>query len=331
MRSFEHVDVRSVKEATRLLREYQGKAVLIAGGTDLLSVLKDRILPSHPRLLINLKTIPGLDSIRETSRGVTIGAAAGLAEIAESPLISGGYRVLARAARSVGTPQLRNMGTIGGNLCQDVRCWYYRYPHQLGGRMICRRKGKGPCFAVKGDNRYNAILGAKTCFAVCPSDTATALAALDAEIRVAGPEGVRSVSVPGMYTSSGTSLEPGEMVKEIRLGKALRGSGQCFLKFREREPVDFAVASAACVVETEDGVCKSAAIALGGLSPGPYRARAAERVLEGRPLNEETAREAAGAALSDARPLSGNRYKVDLAKELITRALLGSDRRGDAR
>ncbi|MFP3928437.1 MAG: FAD binding domain-containing protein [Desulfobacteraceae bacterium] len=330
MRSFEHVNASSVKEASRLLEEYKGKAVAIAGGTDLLSVLKDRILPSYPELLVNLKTIPGLDSIKKTSRGVSIGAMTRLADTAASSLISEEYPALARAAWSVGTPQLRNMGTIGGNLCQDVRCWYYRYPHHLGGRMICHRKGKGPCFALKGDNRYSAVVGTKTCYAVCPSDTATALAALDAEVRVAGPGGVRSVPVTDMYTPTGICLEPGEVVKEIRLGRLPQNARQSYLKFTSRKPVDFALVSVASVAAVKDGVCRKVSIALGGVAPGPFRAKAAEQILEGRPFDSKTIHEAADAALADARPFGKNGYKVALAKEIIIRALLALDRRGDA-
>ncbi|MCF8061685.1 MAG: FAD binding domain-containing protein [Deltaproteobacteria bacterium] len=323
MRSFDHVNAGSIREAVELLGRHPGKAALMAGGTDLLTVLKDDILPAYPELVINLKTIPGLDTVEEDDKGLRIGAMARLAEIAASPPVRGGYGILAEAAASVGTPALRNMGTIGGNLCQDVRCWYYRYPHRMGGRMICRRKGKGPCFVLKGDSRYSAVLGAGTCFAVCPSDTATALAALDARVRVTGPRGDRSVPVRDLYGSHGITLEPGELVTEVLVPAPPEGARQGYLKFTEREPVDFAVASVAAVVLVVDGRCAGASIVLGGVAPFPYRARAAEERLEGRLLGPEDAREAAEAALREARPRGMNRYKVTVARELVRRALKG--------
>lgn len=323
MRSFDHVNAGSVREVVSLLERHGKRAVLIAGGTDLLTVLKDGILPDPPELVINIKTIPGLDAVEEDENGLRIGALARLANIAASPRIRDRFPVLAEAAASVGTPALRNMGTVGGNLCQDVRCWYYRYPHRMGGRMICRRKGEGPCFVLQGDSRYSAVLGARTCFAVCPSDTATALAALRARVRVTGPGGDRIVSVRDLYGAQGMALETGELVTELFVPAPPEGALQAYLKFTEREPVDFAVAGVAAVVPVADGRCAGASIVLGGVAPFPYRARAAEELLEGRALDPETAKEAAGTALREARPFGMNRYKVTLAAELVRRALKG--------
>ncbi|MEJ2729712.1 MAG: FAD binding domain-containing protein [Deltaproteobacteria bacterium] len=170
MKAFKHVNAASVDEAISLMRSYKGRADLIAGGTDLLGVLKDEILPDYPEAVINIKTIPGLDNIEESKKGLKIGALTKLVDVALHPLVKKRYPILSKAAESVATPEIRNMATLGGNLCQDTRCWYYRYPHQMGGRIICYRKEKGPCHAVKGDNRYHAIMGAKACYAVCPSD-----------------------------------------------------------------------------------------------------------------------------------------------------------------
>ena len=323
MRSFNHVNARTIDDARSLLDRYKDKAVLNAGGTDLLGVLKDEILPDYPELVINIKTIPGLDAIEEDDEGLTIGALAKLSHIAGSDLIKACYPVLAEAARSVATPQIRNAATLGGNLCQDVRCWYYRYPRHIGGPIQCLRKGKGTCLAVRGDNRYHAVMEGKKCFAVCPSDTATALAALDARICTAGPEGNRSIRVTDFYSPLSKTLQPGEIVTEVRIPKMPGAVDQRFHKFTLRKPVDFALASVASVVVSEDGICRDVRIALGAAGPGPVRASRAEEALIGKPINEANAAEAADAAMAGARPLSKNGYKIEIIKTLIKRALLG--------
>jgi len=172
MKPFKHRDAKTVDEAVELLRENRSK--LIAGGTDLLGVLKDRVLPTYPELLVNIKSIPGLDSIERDKGGVKIGALAKLADVAASPLLKEEYPMLAEAAQAVAVPQIRNMGTIGGNLCQDVRCWYYRYPHEIGGRIFCYLKGGKGCYALTGENRYHSIFGglreeSTPCSSACPA------------------------------------------------------------------------------------------------------------------------------------------------------------------
>jgi xanthine dehydrogenase YagS FAD-binding subunit len=234
------------------------------------------------------------------------------------------YPLLAEAARSVATPQLRNMGTLGGNLCQEVRCWYFRYPAGVGGALGCLRKGNGPCLALKGDNRYHALLGGRRCYAVCPSDTAVALAALDGVLRIGRPGGHREVAVKDFYTPLATVLEPGEVVTEVRVPKPPPGAVQTFTKFAARKALDFALVSAATMVGTADGVCADVRIVLGAVAPGPVRASAAEDGLMGRPMNDVTAAQAAETALAGAKPLSGNGYKIDIAKALVRRSLTGS-------
>ncbi len=322
MRSFEHVNAGSLDEAIAQLKDYEGKAHLIAGGTDLLGILKGEILPEYPEAVINIKTIPGLDGIEEDGEGLRIGALAKLSKIAGSAEVRKHYGALAEAAEFVGSPELRNMGTLGGNLCQDNRCWYYRYPHQMGGRILCYRKGKGPCLAVKGDNRYHAILGGKKCFAVCPSDTAIALTALDAQIRIAAPGGERILPISEFYDTLGHILKPDEMVAGILVPRPPEGAAQTFHKFRMREAIDFAVVSVASLISGSDGVCRDARIVLGAVAPIPYRAKAAEDAIKGKPLNEETAAAAAEAAVQDAKPLSQNAYKIEITKTLVKRAIL---------
>ena len=188
--------------------------------------------------------------------------------------------------------------------------------------MICRRKGKGPCFAVRGDNRYNAILGAKTCFAVSPSDMATALAALGAEIVIKGQGPLRKIPVEKFYTPQGNCLEQGEMVTGVDIPTQPEGARQVFIKFTERNPIDFAIVSVAAVIDMKDDVCDKARIVLGGVAPTPYRAKKAEQVLSGSLVDERSAAESSEAAVSDTKPLSENAYKVDLARTLVRRAIL---------
>lgn len=324
MRPFEHVNAGTVKEACRLLAKYDGRAVLNAGGTDLLGTLKGENLFVYPEGVVNIKTVAGLDKIVESKGALRIGALAKLSAIVHSPLLNERYPALAEAARTVATPQIRNAATIGGNLCQDVRCWYYRYPRHIGGPILCARKGKGPCLAVKGDNRYHALMGAKKCFAVCPSDTAVALAALDGQITIAGPEGERKIAVTDFYHPLGNSLKRGEMVIGVEVPSIADESKQVFLKFTLRKPVDFAIVSVATVVTVNAGVCTDARIALGAVAAGPVRAKKAEKALVGRPPDEKVAADVAEAALTGAKPLSMNAYKIEIAKTLVKRAILES-------
>ncbi|MCX5803424.1 MAG: xanthine dehydrogenase family protein subunit M [Proteobacteria bacterium] len=322
MKPFTHHNARSIDEAITLLTKYKGKAKLNAGGTDLLGVLKEMSLPEYPKAIINIKTINGLNYINEDKKGLKMGALTKLSDLTKSPFLRDHYPALAEAARSVATPQVRNAATIGGNLCQDVRCWYYRYPCHIGGPIRCLRKGNGPCLAVAGDNRYHAILGGKKCFAVCPSDTAVALAALGAQIKIAGPEGERKVAVTDFYSPLGNGLKSNEILTEIEVPGITGPTKQRFLKFTLRNPVDFAIVSVASIITVEGGVCTDARIALGAVAPGPVRARKAEEVIKGRPINEDIAVMAAHEAVAGARPLSMNAYKVEIAKTLVKRAIL---------
>ena len=321
MKPFKHFNADSVDEALALLTEYDGKARVTAGGTDLLGVLKSEILADYPEAVINLKTISGLDSIQADAAGIRIGALSRLADIADSPVIKKNCPALALSIASVGSPELRNMGTIGGNLCQDTRCWYYRYPDKMGGRVSCYRKGKGPCHAIRGDNRYHAVLGGRKCYAVCPSDPAIALAALEAEVKTVRPAGERTIPLADFYGTLGPALEPDELLTEIRIPAPAANAVQRFSKFRLRESVDFAVVSVATVLDVAEGVCRDARIVLGAVASMPYRAVAAEDVVRGGPLDESRIVQAAEAALRDAKPMSGNAYKVEIAKTLIRRML----------
>ena len=324
MRSFTHFDSTSVSEACSALERYEGRARLNAGGTDLLSVLKGDFLPDYPEAIINIKTIPGLDYIKEEGDTLRMGALVRLTEIVRSPLLQEKYSILAQAAQTVATPQIRNVATLGGNLCQDTRCWYYRYPRNIGGPLSCLRKGQGSCLAVRGDHRYHAIIGGKKCFAVCPSDLAVALASLDGRIIISGPMGERSIGVSEFFHPLGNDLAPNEMVREIEIPVTAASKRQIFLKFTLRKPIDFAIVSVASVTAIENGVCTFARLHFGAVAPFPYRAEESEESLIGKPLNEENVHKAAEAALADMKPLSKNAYKAQIAKTLLKRALLAS-------
>ncbi len=322
MKDFIHYDARSINEAIKLLAMYRGKARLNAGGTDLLSILKDDILPRYPEAVINIKTIPNLDNITKKAGKIVIGSLVRLSDIGKSALVNEKIPILAEAALSIGNPQIRKVGTLGGNLCQDVRCWYYRYPRGIGGPLQCARKGKGVCLAVKGDNRYHAIMNAKRCFAVCPSDTAVALAALDASIVIIGAEGERTFGICDFFNPMGNILAPGELVKGVVIPASTTRKKQAFLKFTLRKSIDFAVVSVAVILVLEGNICTDARIVLGAVAPGPVRAQSAERFLIGQAINEDTAAQAAETALAGAKPLSRNGYKIKIAKTLVKRALL---------
>lgn len=325
MRDFIHVGAKSVDEAIDILQEYGRGAVINAGGTDLLGVLRDRIMPEYPEIMVDIKTIPDLRFITESSGELRIGAAARLAEIVESEIVNRTHPALAMAAHAVATPQIRNMATAGGNLCQDVRCWYYRYPHHVGGRMMCFRKGGKGCFAVKGDNRCHAIFGGAKCFAVCPSDLAVALTALDALIVIAGPNGRRVAPIGSFYREKGTILENGEILTEVRIPKAVNGSKQSFTKFTLKKPVDFALASVAAHIAYDDSrICTEARIVLGAVALAPIRAKDAEEAIQGKTVDEDSATEAARAAVAGAKALSMNGYKIEITKALVKKTLLAA-------
>ncbi|HUW64076.1 MAG TPA: xanthine dehydrogenase family protein subunit M [Spirochaetia bacterium] len=321
MKPFTHINARSVEEAVQLLARYEGKAKLNAGGTDLLGVLKDRILPDYPEAVINLKTIPGLNRVEEDADALSIGSLTSLADIVASPTIAGICPLLREAAQTVASPQIRNMATIGGNICQDTRCWYYRYPEEIGGMISCFRKGGKTCPAAAGENRYHAVMGAGQCHAVCPSDTAVALTALGATLVLAGTGGTRRLPVAEFYTPVGNVLGPAEIITAVYIPKPDPAARQTFLKFTLRQPIDFAVVSVAALITLQEGTCTGARLVLGAVAPGPVRARQAEEYLKGRELCAETVAEVARLALAGARPLAGNGYKVEIARTLVQRAL----------
>jgi len=316
MKAFNHTNAKSLVEARTAIAG--GKAALIAGGTDLIGTLKDNVLPAYPETLVNLKTItPSLDYIKEEAGGLRIGATTRLADIAANPAIKQKYTALAQAASRVATPHVRDMGTIGGNIAQLHRCWYFRKPEN---RFNCIRKGGTTCFAMMGDNRYHSIFGnVNKCIAVHPSDIAPALIALNATVatntRKINAENFFDVKVPG-----NTVLAAGEIVTEIQVPAPPAGAKSAFLKFAIRKSIDFPIVN--CAVMAGGGAPPR--IALNAVAPKPYRAVKAEAAIAGKPINEANAEAAGLAAVADARPLAATKYKVQIAKTLVKRALLAT-------
>ncbi len=321
MKPFEHFNATTTQEAASLLKKYQGKARVIAGGTDLIGVLKDNLHATYPEAVINIKTIPGLDAIKADAKGLRIGALAKLADIASSPAVKSGYAAIAQAAGSAALPQIRNMGTAGGNLCQENRCLYYRYPHQLGGHLICLRKGGTLCYTLAGDNRYDSIFGApKGCYAVALSDLAPALIALGATVTTSKK---KAMPLESFYTDQpGNVLAVDEILTEIDVPAPAPNTKSVYLKFRQRKSIDFAIVSAACSLTVEGGVCKDARIVLGGVAPLPWRSKAAEEAIKGKKVDTAAAEAAGKAAVAKADPRPMAKYKVTLAEVFVKRAIL---------
>ena len=322
MDKFSYVNATSLKQVTSLLSDSGwGEVMLIAGGTDLLSELKEYI--ETPKTLINLKTLPDMDGISSDASGIKIGALTTVADIAMHPTIQHHYTVLAQAAASVATPQIRNVGTIGGNLCQRPRCWYYRDE-----TVNCIKKGGDLCYAVEGLSKYHAIFGGDPVYIVHPSDIAPALIALNASMKITGPEGEKTMKVEEFFTLPSDNpfrenvLQPNEIVVEIQIPNPKPNTKSFYLKAREKGAPDFALASVAGVFEMVGRTCQSANIVLGGVAPKPWRSTEAETALTGKMVNKVVSMKAGEEAVQIAQPLNDNEYKVTLTQNLISRAAM---------
>jgi len=323
--SLEHVNARDVNEVTSLLQKYGGKAKVIAGATDLLGIMKDKVEGPEfriPEVLVNIKKIPDMTRIvYHEGTGLRIGAGVTLSRLAASDVIRQKFTILSQAALQVGTTQLRNMGTLGGNLCQRPRCLYFRHPH-----FLCFKKGGSKCYAVTGEHRfYHSILKHGKCVAAHPSDLAPALMGLKAEVKIMSPNGERKVPLqeffvgPNHYTES--ILKTDEYLTEICVPNQNERTRQVFLKERIRHSADFALSSVSTVARISGGIWEEIRIVMGGVAPFPYVAFMAEETIRGRRLDDGLILQAADASVEGARPLSMNRYKVDLTKALVRRAL----------
>ena len=321
MPQFTYIEANSLDEAVALL-SVPG-SVAMGGGTDLLPQVKDGVVAAEH--LVGLASIAGMAAIAETGEGLTIGAAATIADVAAHPVVRRRYAALAEAAGGLATPQIRNEGTIGGNLNQRPRCWYYRSP-----LIPCLKKGGDRCYALAGNTRLLCITGGDRCYIVHPSDTAVALSALDARVETAGPNGERDLAVGDFFAGPGRDmlrenvLEPGELVTRITLPSDAP-ERSVYLKVRERESGDFALVSVAAALTLDgdgtDAVISKARVAIGGVAPVPYRATEVEDFLTGRVASEIDPAEAAALALPNATPLPQNGYKLPMARNTVKRAL----------
>lgn len=327
MKAFEWTNPTTINEAVKMLTvaapgDIDEAPRPIAGGQDLLTTMKD--YTSRPVRVVNLKNIRGLDRITLNSRGLTIGALVTLTELEEHAGVRRSFPGLAEAANSIATPQIRNLGTVGGNLCQRPRCWYFRLEE-----VICLKKGGTDCYAASGENKYNAILGGGPSFIVHPSDLAPMLLALGASVTVVGSTGRRVIPLDKFFTlpSEGdvrreNVLKNEEIITEITVPTSRVAARSTYLKFKERESLDFALASAAVAVQLgANRTVRDARIVLGGVAPVPWRVPAAEKFVTGKSLTPDVLAETAKIALADAQPLEKNAYKVPLTQTLVRRAL----------
>jgi xanthine dehydrogenase YagS FAD-binding subunit len=319
MNRFEFVRAASLAEALALLAERPG-SVVKAGGIDLLDHLKERLI--EPPRLVDLKTIPKLSAIGVQPDGsLAIGPLATLAQIAAHPGIRATHTALAEACAEAASPQIRNLATIGGNLLQRPRCWYYRQESYR-----CLKKGGDICFAVGGENRYHTIFGDGPCNAPHPSNSAVALVALGASLTFESARGTRTIPVEQFFTlpaadpTRENTREPGEILTAIGV-PAAPGVRSTYASLRERAAFDWPLVSAAAALRQDGAIVGEARIVLGAVATIPLRATAAERLLVGRRLDEATADAAAQTAGTGAQPLSSNAYKGELSRTLVRRIL----------
>lgn len=328
MKSFELYEPTSVQQAVGILAKHGNKAKVLAGGSDLVAgVMKDWVegpgMPL-PDALVDITTIPQLRGIKVDKTGATIGSATTLTEIVESKELSLHFPLLTEAAHTIASPLIRNFGTLGGNLNQRPRCWFMRGPD-----FHCYKKGGDFCYSVGGDNRYHAIIGGELCYIVHPSDTATALLALNAKAKIAGPSGERMVPFDEYFTGPRVDvlreniLKPNELLVEVIVPTPASGTKQAWAKLKNRQVYDFAVVSVAAAFTVRGDNWNDGRIVLGGVAPVPYRAKVVEDQLKGKNV-KSSIKEAAAAIRTVARPMSQNAYKVDVAQNMVERTILGA-------
>ena len=323
MPAFELFQPASIADALSLLDRYGSDAWVFAGGLDSFDWLKDRI--KRPRYVVDLGAVGELKGIRERDGGLEIGAMTTLSNVVRHPIVRERYAILMDAAESAASPQIRNQGTIGGNVSQDTRCWYYR------SGWSCYRAGGNICYADTPEsiNREHAILGADRCVAVNPSDTAPALMALGAAMVVRSANGERVVNAEDYFVGPGTDimrmnvLQPGELLTAIRLPGDWAGSRFYFEKVRDREVWDFALVSVASAMVTSGETIQNMRLVVNGVAARPLRLVSVEQFCKGKPRNEATATAAGEMAIQGAQPLRFNAYKVPLMRNLVKRAIRG--------
>lgn len=323
MRAFTNANPRDLPHALTLLREAQSKgqhASVAGGGSDLLGMMKERI--ETPDVLVNLKSIKGLDQIAAEKSGLKIGGLATLDALTRHPVIRRQYTVLAEAAEVVATPQIRNVGTLAGNVAQRPWCWYYR------NGFPCFKAGGKQCFSINGENQFHAIFGGGPSFIVHPSDTAPALVALDAKFHMTGPQGNRTISsedffvLPRQNAARENVLAADEILTSIEIPQPRAGTRSTYHKIMDREAWTHALVSAAIVLEMDKDVCRQARIVLGGVAPIPWRVGEAEKLLVGQHITPELAAKVGEEAIAGATPLAKNAYKVPLTRNVVRRTVL---------
>ena len=320
MKPFELVTVESMSRASSLLLADPNSTRIIAGGTDILDEIKEGLI--GPRTLISLAGATEHKGISPGPDGLAIGAMTTVHQIESQPDIVRDYPALAQAAASVATPQIRNVGTLGGNLCQRPRCWYYRSP-----LFDCRKKGGAICFAMNGNNKLNAIMGGGDCIIVHPSDLAVALISLRAKASISGPNGLRTLSLeeffvgPARDIMAETVLEAGEVLAQVSVPRTSPHHRGIYLKATERQGHDFALVSVAAAMVLSNGTVDDAIIVLGGVAPTPLRVPHAEDALRGMPAEGVEAAGIGELAVRYALPLRDNQFKVPLASSLVSRAV----------
>lgn len=321
MPAFKLFQPTTTDEALGLLDEYGAQAWILAGGLDSFDWLKDRV--KRPTAVVDLGGVEELRAIRSSNDGLAIGAMATLREVIRHQEVSDSYRILADSAALAASPQIRNQGTLGGNLGQDTRCWYYR------DGWNCYRAGGNICYADTSTamNREHCILGASRCVAVNPSDTAPALIALDAEMEIRNSSGTQIVAAedffvgPAVDITRMTALQAGDLLTTIRIPPTWAGARFYFEKSRDRAVWDFALASVASAAKVTNGTVEDIRITVNGVAPTPLRLRASEDVVRGQQLTEDVAKRAGEAAVQGVRPLAHNGYKVALLRNLVMRAV----------
>ncbi len=321
MQAFEYARPKTTQEAVKLLADAPGDSLPLAGGTDLISLMKDGA--AAPKRLVSLQHVSELKRVSYSSgAGLRVGAMVSLDELIESKEVAANYPGIAEAARGVHSQQIRSTGTVGGDLCQRPRCWYYR----AGFGLLALYKGKP--LVPDGDNRYHAILGnSGPAYFVNPSSLAPILIALDAKLGIHGPEGARELSVRDLYVNpksendSELALRPGEILTEVHVPPAA-GAKMAIYEVRQKEALDWPLAAAAVALKMDGETVSSARVVLGHVAPTPWASPEAEAVLKGKSVDEDTAWEAGKAAVAGAVPLSRNAYKVQLARVAVKRAVL---------
>jgi xanthine dehydrogenase YagS FAD-binding subunit len=323
MRAFSNANPKNIRDAVSMLSQahQQGRSTsIVGGGSDLLGMVKEHLVA--PDVLVNLKAIRGLDRIEAQSGGVKIGGLLTLDALSRDQRIRKEYTVLAEAAEKVGTPQIRNAGTLAGNVCQRPWCWYFR------NGFPCLKAGGKICFSASGENQLHAIFGGGPSYIVHPSDTAPALVALDAQFHIAGPSGERVLpaseffQLPRVDATRENVLAQDEILSAIQLPAPRPGMHSTYHKVLDREAWTHAVVSAAIVLEMDQQICRGARIVLGGVAPIPWRLPKVEAMLVGQRITPELAAKAGEASVEGAHPLAKNKYKVPLTKAVVKRTLL---------